>query len=145
MTCNILSIGMFSCVGGVLSAPLVSFRIQWRAIFFQLVCFHESVACYSTPLTHENIPVERIWHVTDFWNLPMVQLARHWAVLVQQLSLKAHVLRSDNVSYEAGHVAGCQSNVLSWAIIGWRQFLYICHQRDSCKVPWMMCVHTRHK
>jgi len=55
VTCNNLSAGMYSCVSGVLSAPLVSFRNQWRAIFFQSVCVYVSVACY---LHH--------WQVSEF-------------------------------------------------------------------------------
>jgi len=59
VTCHILSTGMFSCVSGVLSAPMVSPRIQWRAIFFQPVCVHVSVACYL----HR-------WEVSEFSDVP---------------------------------------------------------------------------
>jgi len=59
VTCHILSASMYSCVSGVLSAPLASFRIQWRAIFFQPVCIRVSVGCY---LHH--------WQVSEFSDVP---------------------------------------------------------------------------
>jgi hypothetical protein len=50
---------------------------SWKDTLHKLILKIISGA-YSTPLIHGHIPAERIWHVTEFWNLPVVPVARHW-------------------------------------------------------------------
>jgi hypothetical protein len=109
VTCHILSTGMFSCVSGVLSAPMLSPRIQWRAIFFQPVCVHVSVACYL----HR-------WEVSEFSDVPysfsLYLFTCQWRAICTtgkfQNSVTCHIISTAMFS--------CGSGVLSAPLVSFR-------------------------